>query len=182
MARSLPLAEVSLQSRLCTRCGACCDGTLFAHGALKDDEVQGANEAGLIVRERDGKSEFAQPCARLDGRCCAVYPSRPSTCVRFRCVVLKRLDAGEIEFDEAMKLVERLGSAVATVRARLGGTSDGPAVAELLARDAGATDAVGFRRLNASVLLALGRLQALRLAFLPNQRGRDAKDQRAHRS
>ena len=68
-----------LTDTLCTRCGLCCDGTLFG-----DVELRGPREAtrlailGLDVDTDDADAELlALPCRGLRGTRCGVYAYRP---------------------------------------------------------------------------------------------------------
>jgi Fe-S-cluster containining protein len=91
--------------RLCTSCGLCCDGSLFA-----DLELSGAREAlaaelmGLEVEEADdgrGGMVLVQPCAALKGRRCTVYKFRPKCCRSFECGLLQRVKLGLVSLEEA---------------------------------------------------------------------------------
>src|SRR5690242_4738886 len=76
VARSAMLGGMgaSLTDTLCTRCGLCCDGTLFA-----DVELSGRREAtklevlGLRIDEDADRPLLLQPCAALRNRRCTVY-------------------------------------------------------------------------------------------------------------
>ena len=104
-----------MSSELCTRCGLCCDGTLFG-----DVELTGRREAtrleglGLDVDADDADVELlALPCAGLRGRRCGVYPHRPRCCRTFECRLLQEAQRGEISVEGALG---RIGDAVAQVR------------------------------------------------------------------
>jgi hypothetical protein len=45
-----------------------------------------------------------QPCAAHDGQC-RVYARRPTACRHYRCDLLKRVEEGGIELDEALRLI-----------------------------------------------------------------------------
>jgi hypothetical protein len=88
-------------SDLCTTCGLCCDGTLFDAVPLTDAEAKSfAPAPGQTESNR-----AAQPCRFLEGTCCGIYNDRFKACRRFRCELLKKLDAGGISLDEASALV-----------------------------------------------------------------------------
>ncbi len=104
-------------SDLCTQCGLCCDGTLFARARAFPDDLPGLAEHGLTVLDQ-GEGEkpgFAQPCPRLEGTCCTIYTERPTVCRRFRCALLMRLDSGKIDVTAALTTVAKARALVAAV-------------------------------------------------------------------
>lgn len=102
----------SLTETLCTRCGLCCDGTLFA-----DVELTGRAEAarveimGLEVEDEGaGAGLLSQPCAALKGRRCGIYAHRPKCCRVFECRLLQDARRGDVSVERARELVtEALG-------------------------------------------------------------------------
>jgi hypothetical protein len=108
--------ERSLTDVLCTRCGLCCDGSLFA-----DVELAGHREAarleilGLAVEEGDAPGGLlAQPCAALVGRRCGIYAHRPECCRTFECRLLQDVRRGRVSVErarthiaEALRLIRR---------------------------------------------------------------------------
>src|SRR5258706_1168670 len=119
------LMEPTLETILCTQCGLCCDGSLFA-----DVELSGAHEAlrleirGLEIEDGDEKEPalLVQPCAALKRKKCSIYPNRPKCCRTFECLLLKRARHGEISVvDARQKISEALteGKRVRTLLGRL---------------------------------------------------------------
>jgi len=88
-------------SDLCTTCGLCCDGTLFDTVPLTEAEAA----AFAPAPGQAGSNRAAQPCRFLQGTCCGIYNDRFKACRRFRCELLKKLDAGGISLGEASALV-----------------------------------------------------------------------------
>jgi uncharacterized protein len=115
----------SLTDTLCTRCGLCCDGTLFA-----DVELSGRAEPrrlellGLEIDEADdGGALLVQPCAALRGTRCSVYAHRPECCRTFECRLLMRARRGEVGVDAALSRIAETRALVRKARrllARLG--------------------------------------------------------------
>ncbi len=103
-------------SDLCVACGLCCDGSIYARVSLEPEEIEPAAAEGLEVFARDDKPFFKLGCPRLDGTACQIYERRPLRCRSFRCVLLHRLDTGDIQIDEAV--------AVATEARRLADHAD----------------------------------------------------------
>ena len=101
-----------LTEMLCTRCGLCCDGTLFA-----DVELAGRAEAarlevlGLEIEDDDTSAPLlVQPCAALRGRKCGIYEHRPGCCRTFECRLLQDAQRGAVSVDSARATIaEALG-------------------------------------------------------------------------
>lgn len=89
-------------SDLCVACGLCCDGSVYAQASLDPDEVDAAAAEGLEVFERGGEAYFKLGCPCLKGTACQIYERRPRRCRSFRCVLLHRLDIGEISLPAAL--------------------------------------------------------------------------------
>jgi Fe-S-cluster containining protein len=104
--------------QLCPNCGLCCDSTLFADVELRagDDEKR-FEQLGLKLQKKGrSKLAFAQPCACFDGRLCGIYADRPKRCRTFECGLLKRVQAGNLEADAALKSIARTKLHVEKVR------------------------------------------------------------------
>ena len=93
--------DPNLTTSLCTHCGLCCDGSLFA-----DVELVGPAEAkrleimGLEVEDTDA-GLLSQPCAALRGRRCGIYEHRPKCCRTFECQLLQDVEAGAVPLERA---------------------------------------------------------------------------------
>ena len=112
----------SLTDALCTTCGLCCDGSLFA-----DVELAGEAEAarlevmGLEIDDDDtGGGLLVQPCAALQGKMCGIYAHRPQCCRTFECRLLQDVRRGTITVARAKDCIaevfERIGRARALLR------------------------------------------------------------------
>ena len=113
----------SLTDALCTTCGLCCDGSLFA-----DVELAGEAEAarlevmGLEIDDDDdaGGGLLVQPCAALQGKMCGIYAHRPKCCRTFECRLLQDVRRGTITVARAKDCIaeafERIGRARALLR------------------------------------------------------------------
>lgn len=93
-----------LTDTLCTRCGLCCDGTLFG-----DVELTGRAEAarlemlGLDVDTDDADTELMSlPCTALFGTRCGIYAQRPQCCRTFECRLLQNAGRGDVTVDQAL--------------------------------------------------------------------------------
>jgi Fe-S-cluster containining protein len=108
----------SLTDTLCTRCGLCCDGSLFADVELANgDEASALEVMGLEIEDADEDDGLllVQPCGALEGRRCSIYPHRPDCCRTFKCRLLQEAERGMVAVErakekiaEALKRIERL--------------------------------------------------------------------------
>jgi hypothetical protein len=112
-----------LTDALCTRCGLCCDGTLFG-----DVELRGPREAtrlaslGLDVDTDDADVELlALPCRGLRGTRCSVYAHRPSCCRTFECRLLQDAGRGIVTVDDALATIASTKAQVRRVTTLLAG-------------------------------------------------------------
>ena len=106
----------SLTDTLCTRCGLCCDGSLFADVELASgDEASALEVMGLEIEDDDddGGGLLVQPCGALKGRRCSIYPHRPDCCRMFECRLLQEVKRG-------MAGVERAKEKIAEALKRIG--------------------------------------------------------------
>jgi uncharacterized protein len=108
-------------SQLCPNCGLCCNGVLFADVELRaGDDAKRLKGLGLtLLKKGRGKLAFAQPCACFDGKLCTIYADRPKRCQTFECGLLKRVQAGELEADAALKAIAQTRRHVEKVRGLL---------------------------------------------------------------
>ena len=107
-------------SQLCPKCGLCCNGVLFADVELrKGDDIQRLAEFGLSLEKKGRKQAFAQPCACFDGKLCRIYNERPTRCRTFECGLLKRVQAGEMGADAALKTIAEVQRLAEKVRGQL---------------------------------------------------------------
>jgi Fe-S-cluster containining protein len=110
----------SLTDTLCTRCGLCCDGTLFA-----DVELSGRREAtkleilGLEIDDDAERPLLVQPCAALRDRRCRVYAHRPGCCRTFECQLLRDARGGTVDVGLATERIAEALARVARVEALL---------------------------------------------------------------
>ncbi len=163
-----------LTDTLCTRCGLCCDGTLFG-----DVELTGPREAtrlealGLDVDADDADAELLTlPCRGLRGTRCSVYAHRPQCCRTFECRLLQDAGRGAITVDQALTRIAEAKAQVQRVKTLLAGMEPrrGPRlplqerVADALA--AAPRSPVGIRR-RAALDTAMAALKStIRTTFL----------------
>ena len=107
----------ALTDLLCTRCGLCCDGSLFADVELSGaDEATGLEALGLEIEDDDGAGLLIQPCRALKGTRCSIYKHRPNCCHTFECRLLQQARRGTVsvaaaqkKITEALKLRDQTG-------------------------------------------------------------------------
>ncbi|MEO5617958.1 MAG: YkgJ family cysteine cluster protein [Candidatus Eisenbacteria bacterium] len=109
--------DPSLTDALCTRCGLCCDGSLFADVELAGrSETAGLEILGLEVEDDDGVGLLVQPCRALQGRRCGIYAHRPACCRTFECGLLQDARSGAISVERAQKHIAETIRAVRSVK------------------------------------------------------------------
>lgn len=110
----------SFTDTLCTRCGLCCDGSLFADVELTGRvEATGLEVMGLDVEEEDGDAQgglLMQPCGALQGKRCDIYAHRPECCRTFECRLLQDARRGAVSVEQAMTHIAEALRQVSHVR------------------------------------------------------------------
>jgi Fe-S-cluster containining protein len=111
-----------LTDTLCTRCGLCCDGSLFADVELASgDEALALEVMGLEIEDddEDDGGLLVQPCGALKGRRCSIYPHCPECCRTFECRLLQEVKRGmtgveraKEKIAESLRRIERLKEVV----------------------------------------------------------------------
>ncbi len=93
-------------TNVCVHCGMCCDGTMYGTVDLDaNDQLHVIETAGLKLTTENEVTFFRQPCTAFGGGRCSIYDGRPSVCRWYRCLLLRRVEAGEIAGDDARALV-----------------------------------------------------------------------------
>jgi hypothetical protein len=170
--------EPGLTDTLCTRCGLCCDGSLFA-----DVELAGRAEAtrlevlGLEIDDEDPKGALlSQPCRALRGRRCSIYPHRPGSCRTFECGLLQKVRHGTVGAErageriaETLKRIDRARKRMARLGRHDGRLPLGENCAGMIARDPHPVPQVNRER--ASLETEMSALEeSLRQTFLDGSR------------
>jgi uncharacterized protein len=112
----------SLTDLLCTRCGLCCNGSLFADVELAgDDEVSALEILGLEIEDadEDHRGLLLQPCAALKGRRCGIYTHRPDCCRAFECRLLQRARRGLVDVDRAREQIAETLQRIARIESHI---------------------------------------------------------------
>jgi len=114
-----------LTDTLCTQCGLCCDGTLFADVELGGQaEVARLEIMGMEVENENANvGLLSQPCAALRGTQCGIYAHRPKCCRVFECHLLQNAQRGTVSVERALEHIADAREQIRHVRdllARLG--------------------------------------------------------------
>jgi hypothetical protein len=109
---SIPENNDNLENNICIKCGMCCDGTLFTFANIeKDEKLHPLFEAEIITINQSEKTGFSQPCAYLNDCVCSIYNSekikRPLVCGKFKCKLLVKYQASQINYNDAIALIEK---------------------------------------------------------------------------
>lgn len=113
-----PRMKPRLTDTLCTQCGLCCDGTLFADVELANSaEAAGLEAMGLDIEEDDnGDGLLVQPCVALQGRRCGIYAQRPECCRTFECRLLRNVRRGAVSLPRAREIVAETQTKIGRLR------------------------------------------------------------------
>ena len=87
-------------------------------------ELPPLRELGFDILEVLEQAYFPQPCAKLLESRCSVYAARPNNCRGYRCKVLRRVEQGELDAEQARALVEKATSLRSTIRQLLASIDD----------------------------------------------------------
>jgi len=137
-----------LTDTLCTRCGLCCDGTLFADVELVGQaEVARLEIMGMEVEDESRTTGLlSQPCAALRGTRCGIYAHRPKCCRVFECHLLQNAQRGAVTVERALEQIADAREQIQQVRVmldRLGNRDESLPIkercAETLAAEGGTT-------------------------------------------
>lgn len=107
-------------SRICSQCGLCCDGSLYAAVSLTPAERDNLIAVAPVQVEANGDLVWLQPCSAHNGTCCTVYDRRPQACRQYQCGVLDSVAAGSMTPVQAELLVTEVKSLAQTLATRLG--------------------------------------------------------------
>jgi len=134
----------SLTDALCTRCGLCCDGSLFADVELAGRaEATGLEVMGLEIEDDEANGALLlQPCLALQGKRCGIYAHRPQCCRTFECRLLQDVRRGTVgveraeeQIAEARRRIERVRNLMAHLGQHDGHLPLSESCAYALARD-----------------------------------------------
>ena len=133
-----------------------------------DDRLELLETAGLVLSTRGDRTVFRQPCGAFDGCACSVYAGRPAVCREYRCLLLRRFEAGDVSYDEARALISRTIGLLNRVRPALTALVAAPAPQALagLYRQMNSwfdalPDPAAARREHAALLLDVAALRVL---------------------
>jgi hypothetical protein len=154
------LMTPSLTDALCTKCGLCCDGTLFADVELAGQaEITRLVNMGMDVEVEDRKiALLSQPCTALRGTRCGVYAHRPKCCRTFQCHLLQSAQRGAVTVERALEEIENARGQVRLVKAILRRLGDRQASLPIRERCAEALAAEGTS--NSRTIQARAKLEA----------------------
>jgi Fe-S-cluster containining protein len=160
----------NLTNVLCTRCGLCCDGSLFADAELAARETTALEVLGLEVEDA-GQGEpalLSQPCAAFKRKRCSIYPHRPNCCQTFECRLLKQVESGAISVDRAKKTIANTLKEIGRIKvliAQLGQRDERLPLkerfSEALTLSSNITDDPQINRKRADMKVAITRIQSL---------------------
>jgi hypothetical protein len=106
---------------LCKACGLCCTGHLFVNAEFKPSEIQTARALGMDVLQSDPeRPAFHLPCPLWKGQCTIyTHPHKPSICSDFKCKLLREVEDGQRELDDALLVVQRTRQLIQELAAQI---------------------------------------------------------------
>lgn len=117
-------------SALCLSCGLCCTGLLHDRAVLQPAEFILADEIGLTIVTRDGDETptFRLPCPCFQQGRCATYTKRPAACGRYRCNLLRGVEAQEMDLATAREPIEQAKHLIAEIETLIDDTNEGETI------------------------------------------------------
>ncbi len=103
-----------ISSKLCLTCGICCQGIFHYHDQVPE-------EFGISSEPRNPILPLTCPLFLEKGNSCLIHedPRRPPLCQTWQCQTLKRLQQGEITFEQAQTRITRIKTLLVNVLIRL---------------------------------------------------------------
>jgi Fe-S-cluster containining protein len=93
-------------SELCEACGLCCNGSLYTHVVLTDDDVLALKKHPQVTFEtRDHQTALVQGCSQHDGSGCRIYQDRPAACSRYFCALADDVKYDDLSLPEGLAIV-----------------------------------------------------------------------------
>lgn len=98
--------DTAIEDSLCCYCSMCCNGSLFSHAKLDDEERARLGES-VFYEDVKGSRNLQFPCTQLgESGACQVYETRPAICQAFRCSLLRAHDREELSLEDAKRIVD----------------------------------------------------------------------------
>lgn len=109
-------SNTTSSSTLCLSCGLCCIDALHEHVEVRPEELHVIGRLGVTIEPvTDGGVGFRLPCLLYQNGCCTAYSHRPSACRTYRCVLLRRLDRGDVTLERALAIVSEAKALIAEI-------------------------------------------------------------------
>ena len=97
-------------------CGLCCIDALYEHVEVRPEELHVIGRLGVTIEPvGDGAVGFRLPCRLYQNGCCTAYSHRPSACRTYRCVLLRRLERGNVTLERALAIVSDAKALIAEI-------------------------------------------------------------------
>ena len=112
-------------SQLCTACGLCCQGMFHSYANVTEREIVTLEANGFVILSGTRGPAFSLPCTRLENNHCSIYPERPEACRSYRCHLLNRYLAGEIDLEQGLEIVGKVKNLGARILSKIGSGAPG---------------------------------------------------------
>jgi Fe-S-cluster containining protein len=80
------------------------------------------------MREGDETPTFRLPCPCFQQGRCATYTKRPEACGRYRCNLLRGVEAQEMDQETALEPIEQAKRLIAEIETLIGDTNEGETI------------------------------------------------------
>jgi Putative zinc- or iron-chelating domain len=100
----------------CVGCGLCCNGTLYFRAKVTPGEEPLLLDHGLTLTADEDRTYFALPCHHESCGRCTIYEERFDICRSFRCALLRRYQADEVDLATARAMVGKALELLAAVK------------------------------------------------------------------
>jgi hypothetical protein len=87
-----------------------------------DDEIAALRRGGVDVVSDNKVNSITLPCAALKSGTCSVYATRPLSCRKYKCELLKRFEAKEVSQEVTVNIVKNIICLKDEVKELAGGT------------------------------------------------------------
>lgn len=106
---------------VCSKCGICCNGTLFSYVSVYPEEEEFAKSLGFELIDK-GRSKLCirLGCVKYVDDACTTYLKRPRKCHTYYCVLQRQIMNGTVSHEEGLEIVARMKELSEKIRVGIG--------------------------------------------------------------
>ena len=148
---------------ICTQCGICCTGTLFSYAGTSEPSARSLEKfidtGGSLYKQSD-ELRFDLPCTAYCDGVCSIYEHRLQVCKDYKCALLLRYEAEEVDTALALAIINQARDLSARIRTAVG--DHGPSLYDMLCEEMTAENVAALKRKNPGLLLDIATLSVIR--------------------